>query len=165
MSTPAFRLPAAFTAAHRVTAAEIDAYDHVNNTIYLQWLDRIAWTHSAALGLPIERCLAMRRGMAVRHTRADYLDAALLDDRLLVATWIVASDARLRCTRRFDILRETDGRRLLEAEIDFFCLNLDTGKPARFPPEFTERYRALPEVQSAYAQLPPAVRQLGQWRR
>ncbi len=65
-------------------AEEIDEYEHVNNTVYLQWLDRIAWAHSAALGLPIERCLALRRGMAVRHTRVDYLEAAILGDVLLI---------------------------------------------------------------------------------
>src|SRR5271169_1641186 len=99
---------------HQVTAEEIDEYAHVNNTVYLQWLDRIAWAHSAALGMPLQRCLELRRGMAVRHTRVDYLEAALLGDALLLATWIVACDGRLRCTRRFDILRSADGRRVME---------------------------------------------------
>jgi acyl-CoA thioesterase FadM len=32
-------------ATHRVVAGEIDEYQHVNNTVYLQWLDHIAWAH------------------------------------------------------------------------------------------------------------------------
>ncbi len=155
------RLPGAFTAVRRVAAGEIDEYAHVNNTIYLQWLDSIAWAHSARLGLPLERCLALRRGMAIRHTRVDYLEAALLADTLLIATWIIASDGRLRCARRFEILRVADGKRVLEAEIDFFCLNLDTGKPCRFPREFTEHYAATPEVAAAYSALPGALRRIG----
>ena len=103
--------------------------------------------------------------MAVRHTRLDYLQAALLDDTLLIGTWLVTSDARLRCTRRFDILRGADGARILEAEIDYFSLNLDTGKPCRFPAEFIECYAPLPAVLAAYAALPESQRQLGQWRR
>ena len=155
------RLPAAFTSAHQVVAEEIDEYAHVNNAIYLQWLDGIAWAHSSKLGLPIERCLALRRGMAVRHTRVDYLEAALLGDALLIATWIVACDSRLRCTRRFEILRVIDGRRVLEAEIDYFCLNLDTGKPCRFPREFVDCYAVMPEVAAAIAGLPNALRGIG----
>jgi acyl-CoA thioester hydrolase len=155
------RLPSAFTTQHCVTAEEIDEYQHVNNTIYLQWLDIIAWRHSAELGLPLAHCLALRRGMAVRHTRVDYLEAALLGDNLLVATWLVASDGRLRCTRRFEILRQSDGKRVLDAEIEYFCLNLDTGKPARFPPEFTAHYGVLPDVAAAYGQLPVALRHVG----
>ncbi len=165
MTEKLFRLPAAYTGIHRVVAKEIDEYEHVNNTVYLQWLDRIAWAHSAELGLPIERCLAMRCGMAVRHTRVDYLEAARLEDVLVLATWIVACDDRLRCTRRFEILRAADSKRVLEAEIDFFCLNLDTGKPCRFPPEFTVCYKPLPEVVAAYAELPDASRHIGRWRR
>jgi acyl-CoA thioester hydrolase len=160
-----FRLPAAFTGTHRVIVEEIDEYEHVNNAVYLQWLDRIAWAHSAELGLPLERCLAIRCGMAVRHTRVDYLEAALLDDILVLATWIVASDHRLRCTRRFEILRVADGRRVLEAEIDFFSLNLDTGRPCRFPREFTECYKPRQEVVDAYAELPSASRHIGRWPR
>ena len=148
-----------------MVAEEIDEYQHVNNTVYLQWLDRIAWAHSAALGLPSEHCLELRRGMAVRHTRVDYLEAAILDDVLLIGTWIVASDGRLRCTRRFDILRASDGKRVLEAEIDFFSMNLDTGKPCRFPGEFTVCYAPLPEVVAAYAQLRDELSGVGHWPR
>jgi acyl-CoA thioester hydrolase len=155
------QLPAAFTGTHTVVPEEIDEYAHVNNTVYLQWLDAIAWAHSAKLGLSLEQCLTLRRGMAVRHTRVDYLDAALLDDSLLLATWLVACDGRLWCTRRFEILRIADGKRLLTAEIDYFCMNLDTGKPARFPREFVDCYSVIPEVSAAYGQLPDASREVG----
>jgi acyl-CoA thioester hydrolase len=155
------RLPSAFTSTHRVQPAEIDEYEHVNNAVYLQWLDRIAWEHSAALGMPLDRCLEIRRGMAVRHTRVDYLEAALLGDDLVIATWIVACDGRLRCTRRFAISRAADGKRVLEAEVDYFCLNLDTGKPCRFPQDFAGCYAVLPEVAAAYAALPDALRLVG----
>src|ERR1700676_2317516 len=155
------RLPMSFTGAQRVAAEEIDEYAHVNNTVYLQWLDGIAWAHSAKLGLPLERCLALRRGMAVRHTRVDYLEAALLADTLLIATWIVACDGRLRCTRRFDILRMADGKRVLDAETDYFCLNLDTGNTCRFPREFVECYTVHPDVAAAYATRPDALHRIG----
>jgi acyl-CoA thioester hydrolase len=155
------RLPAAFTGTHQVLPEEIDEYEHVNNTVYLQWLDAIAWAHSAKLGLSLEQCLALRRGMAVRHTRVDYWDAALLGDSLLIATWLVACDGRLRCTRRFDILRIADGKRVLEAEIDYFCMNLDTGKPVRFPREFVACITVMPEVAAAYEELPEALRYVG----
>ena len=158
------RLPSAFTSTHQVVAEEIDEYAHVNNTVYLQWLDGIAWAHSARLGLPLDRCLALRRGMAVRHTRVDYLDAAFLADTLLIATWIVACDGRLRCARRFEILRVADAKRVLEAEIDYFCLNLDTGRPCRFPSEFVENYAVNPQVAAAYAKLPATSRHVGHSR-
>jgi acyl-CoA thioester hydrolase len=159
------RLPAAFTGTRQVMAEEIDEYAHVNNAVYLQWLDHIAWAHSEELGMPLEHCLAIRRGMAVRHTRIDYLEAAVVGDQLLVGTWIVACDGRLRCTRRFDILRIGDGKRILDAEIEYFCLNLDSGKPCRFPQEFVDRYKALPQIVAAYAALPANFQRVGYSRK
>ena len=158
------RLPMAFTLAHCVAPEEIDEYAHVNNAVYLQWLDRVAWTHSAKLGMTLESCLALRRGMAVRHTRIDYLEAAVAGDDLLLATWLVACDGRLRCTRRFEIVRMSDKKRVAEAEIDYFCLNLDSGKPCRFPADFVRCYIVYPEVVAAYEQLPEALRHVGSSR-
>jgi acyl-CoA thioester hydrolase len=89
------------------------------------------------------------------------LEAALLGDRLLLATWLVACDGRLRCTRRFEILRLGDGKRVADAEIEYFCLNLDNGKPCRFPREFTQRYTVMPEVAAAYGRLPRELRHVG----
>ncbi len=165
MSEPSFRLPEPHVMGHRVMADEIDAYNHVNNAVYVRWLDRAAWQHSARLGISIDHCTALRRGMAVRHTRLDYLAAAMLGDQLLIATWIYDSDGRLRCSRRFEILRAADGERVLEAEVDYFCLNLDSGRPARYPAEFTSAYQPPPAVAQAYAELPDAARQLGRWPR
>jgi acyl-CoA thioester hydrolase len=161
LSNPPLRLPLAFTSTHEVVPDEIDEYAHVNNAVYLQWLDRIAWTHAAKLGTPLASCLAMRRGMAVRHTRIDYLEAALVGDTLLLATWLVACDGRLRCTRRFEIVRLGDGKRVADAEIEYFCLNLDTGKPCRFPRVFVESYIVIPEVAAAYRRLPYELRHVG----
>jgi len=161
---PQLRLPLAFTITHQVVPEEIDEYAHVNNAVYLQWLDRIAWTHAAKLGTALADCLAMRRGMAVRHTRIDYLEAALLGDTLLLATWLVACDGRLRCTRRFEIVRLSDGKRVIDAEIEYFCLNLDSGKPCRFPREFVESYKVITEVAAAYSQLPRELQHVGRGR-
>ena len=60
-----------------VRVADIDAYGHVNNSVYLTWLDRCAWSHSAALGMPLAECTRLRRGMAAQRIEIDYLRAAL----------------------------------------------------------------------------------------
>jgi len=54
-----------------------------------------------------------------------------------------------------------DGKRVIDAEIEYFCLNLDTGKPCRFPREFAESYKVIPEVAAAYLQLPHDLRHVG----
>jgi acyl-CoA thioester hydrolase len=123
-----------------VQPEDIDAYQHVNNAVYLTWLDRAAWSHSAALGVPLDHCLSVRRGMAAQRIEVEYLRAALRGDTLQVATWIVGGDARLRAERRFQVRRVSDAVTLARARIDYVCINLDSGRAARMPEHFARAY-------------------------
>lgn len=123
-----------------VVRDDIDAYEHVNNSVYLAWFDRVAWSHSATLGLPLAQCIAMRRGMAAHRTQIDYLRAAVLGDRVCVATWIVSTDHRLRVERRFQVRRAPDGEPLARARTDYVCINLDSGRATRMPELFRRAY-------------------------
>jgi acyl-CoA thioester hydrolase len=124
-----------------VLPEDIDAYEHVNNSVYLSWLDRAAWSHSATLGISLEHCVkTLRRGMAAHHTEIDYLRAAVSGDRVLVGTWIVNTDTKLRVERRFQIRRAANGDTLARARIDYVCINLDSGRAARMPEDFQRAY-------------------------
>ena len=138
--TSCFDLPNPHVLELAVRPEDIDAYDHVNNAVYLTWLDRVAWSHSTALGVPLEHCLTQRRGMAAQRVEIDYLRAALKGDVVCAATWIVSADGRLRAERRFQIRRVADGQTLARARIDYVCINLDTGRAARMPAAFARAY-------------------------
>ena len=150
-----FDLPVPHVIELTVGAADIDAYDHVNNAVYVSWCDRSAWEHSAALGLPLERCLELDRGMAVVRTVIQYLRPALLGEVVHVATWIVPVESRVRVRRRFQIKRMADDTTLARAEIEYVCIELSSGRPTRWPPEFRERYVSRPEVEAAIAGIEP----------
>jgi acyl-CoA thioester hydrolase len=135
-----FDFPAAHVIELSVQPEDIDAYGHVNNAVYLNWLDRVAWSHSASLGVPLERCLALRRGMAAQRIEIEYLRAAVRGDRIRAATWIVSADGRLRAERRFQIVRVPEGTTLARARVDYVCINLDSGRAARMPEMFARAY-------------------------
>jgi acyl-CoA thioester hydrolase len=151
LQQPRLDLPSPHCIDLTVGTADIDAYQHVNNAVYVAWCDRVAWHHSAALGLPIERCLELDRGMAVIRTTIEYLRPALPNDVVTIATWLMPAASRLCVRRRFQILRKTDRVTLARAEIDYACITLSSGKPSRWPPEFQTRYAALPAVLAALA--------------
>src|SRR5438552_1381081 len=115
----AFDLPNPHCIEITVTAEAIDAHNHVNNAVYVTWCDRVAWSHSAALGLPIEHCLKLDRGMAVLRSVIVYLRPALRNEVLTVATWLLPSESRLRVRRRFQIVRTADNLTLARAEIEY----------------------------------------------
>ena len=138
---PLWDFPAPFVLPVTVVANDIDGFGHVNNTVYFRWLTECAWAHSAAVGLPEAACVALRRGMAVRKVDVEILAAAYLDEALLVGNWLTAK-TRLRATRTFQILNPASGVTLLRGCVDYVCVNLDSGRPVRMPPEFEAGYRA-----------------------
>jgi acyl-CoA thioester hydrolase len=139
-------LPAPYLALIAVAPADIDAYEHVNNAVYMTWFDRAAWEHSAALGLPIEKCLQLDRGMAVLRSVISYLRPAVLGDTIRVATWLLPADGKLRVRRRFQVRRDAGEATLARGEIEYACIELSSGRPVRWPSEFRERYVSLDEV-------------------
>jgi acyl-CoA thioester hydrolase len=137
-------------------AGQIDGYGHVNNAVYVAWLDDCAWSHSTTLGLSPAGCVALGRGMAVWRTQINYLAAALAGDEVEIGTWIVANDGRLRIDRRFQLRRRSDQRTLVRALIHYVSLDLTTGRATRMPVSFRERYAVLAQVRAAVAAEPAA---------
>lgn len=133
-------LPSPFTLNLRVTADDIDGLGHANNAVYVSWLERCAWRHSGYLGLDLVEYRRMDRAMAVLRHEIDYLAAAYEDDELVMGTWIVDWDQRLKMNRRFQLIRPSDGATLLRAQTTFVCIELSTGRPKRMPSEFIDGY-------------------------
>jgi len=146
-ATAEWDYPAPYVVTLEVLPDDIDAYDHVNNSVYLSWFDRVAWSHSAALGISLEECVRIRRGMAAHRAEIDYVRAALLGDRVTVGTWIVSTDGKLRVERRFQVRRLPGGETLARARTVYVCINLDSGRAARMPESFSVAY--IPGVHGA----------------
>jgi acyl-CoA thioester hydrolase len=147
-SAPDWDLPEPFFIEVTVGGEAIDSYGHVNNTVYIGWLEQCAWAHSAAMGFSEEKCLEIERGMAVRKLSVEYLAACYEGDRILVGNWLVANDGRLRATRRFQLINETRAEVAMRGEVLYVCMNLATGRPVRMPPEFLVAYQPGVQDQS-----------------
>lgn len=132
--------PTPFVLPLQVQASEIDEFAHVNNAVYVQWMERCAWEHSKHLGLGFAEYQAVDRGMAVLRHEIDYLASAYQDEKLEMATWIVSSDQRLKMDRCFQLVRVSDGVTLLRARTTFVCIELSSGRPKRMPPSFIDGY-------------------------
>lgn len=133
-------LPAPFVLDIVVGAEHIDEFAHVNNAVYVGWLEQCAWAHSRSLGLTLDDYRRFDRGMLVVRHEIDYLAAAREGERLELGTWIVESDGRLSIGRQFQLRRPADEVTLLRARTRFVCAELSSGKPRRMPAEFVERY-------------------------
>ncbi|MGB2247918.1 MAG: acyl-CoA thioesterase [Alcanivorax sediminis] len=124
-----------------VPAESIDVMGHVNNTEYLRFMEQIAWDHTTVLGLGWDLYQKLNRAMVARRTEVDYLAPAFEGEKLVIGTWIVENDERLSITRRYQIIRESDGVTLLRGRTKWVCVALDSGKPRRMPAEFIKGYQ------------------------
>ncbi|MEM7408794.1 MAG: thioesterase family protein [Myxococcota bacterium] len=149
-----WELPSPFAISRIVEAAEVDRLGHVNNAVYLAWCESVAWEHADHVGTGWDAWQRLDRAMAVHAVRLQYLAPAFAADEVRAANWIVRNDGRLRATRRFQIQRTSDGRQLLQGEIDYVCIEISSGKPRRMPSEFLSAYAVLPDVAAAWEARP-----------
>jgi len=138
--TTSWDYPTPFILPVSVQAEDIDSYQHVNNSVYVRWLDECARENSKASGIDPDTASELGYGMAVRDSHITYLAAAYLDDELLVGNWMTKHDGRLRATRQFQIIRPSDDTTVLRATLDYVCINISTGKPSKMPTLFREQY-------------------------
>jgi len=118
----------------------IDGLQHVNNAAYVAWCEEVAWQHSEFLGVSLEDYQELDRAMAIRHSEYDYILSAYEGEKLLIGTWLMASDGRLSMERRFQIVRASDGAVLLRGKWQLVCIEISSGKPRRMPKAFLEAY-------------------------
>jgi acyl-CoA thioester hydrolase len=109
--------------------ADIDALGHVNNAVWIRWMERIAvahWDHDAA---PADRD---RYVWVVTRHEVDYRGNVGAGETVMAETFIPAapSGARFdRCTRFHD----TRGRLLVEARTTWALIDRASGRLSRVP--------------------------------
>ena len=127
-------MPALYEHRHVVQPEEIDELGHANNLAYLRWLQDAALAHSAVQGWPPEAYKQLGLGWVVRSHEITYERSALAGDAVVVKTW-VASFRRASSVRRYDVIRQADGKRLATAATNWAFVDYSTGLPARIPPQ------------------------------
>ncbi len=95
---------AGYSAYFRVRHHEMDVLGHVNNAVYLHYLEQAAIQHSSALGYDTPHLSALGGLFIARRHEIDYLRPAVADDLLQVVTW-AAEMTGARALREYVIVR------------------------------------------------------------
>jgi len=130
MSTTPFEIRVA------VMPADIDEQNHVNNTVYLRWVQEVATAHWQAIASSEAQ---EGIGWVVLRHEIDYKVPACLDDEIVLRTW-VGKATRLTFERFTEILRRSDGQLLSKARTLWCPINAQTGRPVRVPLEVREKF-------------------------
>lgn len=134
--------PSPFTLGIKVAPSDIDGMGHTNNAAYVIWCETCAWKHSESLGLSIKDYQTLDRGVAIQHADYTYYLPSFQNDPLVVATWLISCDGKLRLQRRFQIVNKVNGQTLLRGQWDLVSVILSTGKPTRLPKRYVDTYSA-----------------------
>lgn len=130
MSSPIFEMTV------KVQAADIDGQNHVNNTVYLRWVQNVATAHWESLA-SAEAQDAI--GWVVVRHEIDYKMPANLGDEIVLRTW-VGEASRLKFERFTEILRKSDRRLLAQARTLWVPIDSKTGKPTRVSADVRARF-------------------------
>jgi acyl-CoA thioester hydrolase len=132
-----------FQRTFAVEAHDIDELGHVNNAVYLRWVQEIVTLHwqEVAPNQDKEQLL-----WVVSRHEIDYKSPAMLGDEVLVRTW-VGEVQGLTFERHTTIQRAGDEQFLAQARTLWVPINRQTRRPQRLRPEV----RALFSIEKADA--------------
>lgn len=129
-----------------VPATALDGNGHVNNVVYLQWMQDAALRHARALG-GMDAAQAAAGAWVVRSHHVEYLRPAFAGDRIEVQTW-VAELGRASSLRRYRFLRVSDGAVLVRGETRWAFVDAQTGRPREIPERLRALYPVVPDGQA-----------------
>lgn len=126
-----------------VEDSAIDVNGHVNNVVYIQWMQNVAIQHSASCG---GTAVIDRLGCSwiVRSHNIDYLSPAFAGDRIVASTW-VANFRKVRSLRRYTFSRKDDNVLLAKGATEWVYINSENGRPCTIPEEVKSCFSLLPD--------------------
>ncbi len=127
-----------------VESADIDLMGHVNNTVYLRWVQEVATAHWQTLA---PREAQEQILWVVSRHEIDYKHPALLGDEILLKTWLGIAKG-LHFERHTEIRRTTDDQILAVARTLWIPVNSQTKKPQRLSPQLRALFSAEAEPPS-----------------
>jgi len=128
---------APFEQRRHVEEADLDERAHVNNVVYLRWVQDVATAHWRALAsAEAQERIAW---VALRH-EIDYLSPARLGDEVVVRTWVGTAEGL--SFERFTEVRRAggDGRLLARARTLWCPVDARSGRPHRVSAEVRAQF-------------------------
>ena len=119
-----------------VSPGDIDEQNHVNNTVYLRWVQDVATAHWQAIASPEAQ---KSIGWVVLRHEIEYKNPAGLGDKITLRTW-VGKATRLTFERFTEILRNRERQLLSNARTLWCPINAQTGRPMRVSPEVRSQF-------------------------
>ena len=117
-----------------VSKNDLDDLNHVNNVVYIQWIQKIAKEHWKKLAS--NEILDNYYWVLLEH-QIKYLYPALLDDKIRIKTYIDSTE-EIKSSRIVEIYNNDTNRLLVNSRTIWCLINSKTNKPVRIPDEIRQ---------------------------
>ncbi|BDU73452.1 acyl-CoA thioesterase [Mesoterricola silvestris] len=132
--------PAPYELTLHVLPEDIDQLNHVNNVVYLRWVQEAAIAHWTSQASP--EAQADLFWVVVRH-EIDYKRPALAGDAILARTWVGSTQGRT-FERHTELLRAADRILLARARTLWCPMAMRTGRPTQVSDEVRRAFSMDP---------------------
>lgn len=143
---PRFTLPPpppdVYKLRRRVEWRDLDSARHVNNAVYLNYIEDAGMQVAIHYGWPLARSQSAGWAAVAREHHIEYKHPALLDDELEISTWVTAN-GRATADRYYTITRPRDGLQLIQARTRWVWIDLQSGRPIRIPEDFLHDFAPI----------------------
>lgn len=122
-----FYVMKAFEQTVTVQQQDIDDLNHVNNVVYVQWVQDIASAHWNVLATPD---IKNKYSWVVIKHEIEYFSPAVLHDVLTVKTWVEKSEG-VRSERHVEFYQQANQKLVVRAKTTWCLLDAATMRPRR----------------------------------
>ena len=117
------------------SATDIDELGHVNNTVWVRWVQDIATAHWAAIATPEQTAAYI--WVVVRH-EIDYHGNLSEGESVAARTWVPGEAVGAKFDRHVEFSK--GGRVIVRAKTTWAILDRQSGRPIRVPKAVLERF-------------------------
>ncbi len=127
-----------FTLAFTARPEDIDVMGHVNNAVWVRWMEAIATAHWDAVARPEDRA---RYAWVVTRHEIDYRGNIAEGESVTAETFIPEGPSGARFDRRVDF-RNAAGKVIVSARTTWAMIDVATGRLVRVTPEIAAPFLA-----------------------
>tara|TARA_B110000008_G_scaffold141380_1_gene143076 strand:- start:524 stop:913 length:390 start_codon:yes stop_codon:yes gene_type:complete len=119
-----------------VSKNDLDDLNHVNNVIYIHWVQEIAKKHWKSL---VSNEIIKNYFWILLEHQIKYLSPAFLNDKIRLKTYIEKTDG-VKSNRIVEIYNKDTKKLLVTSKTTWCLINANTGKPNRITEEIKKAF-------------------------
>lgn len=119
-----------------ISKNDLDDLNHVNNVIYIHWVQEIAKEHWKSL---VSNEIIKNYYWVLLEHQIKYLNPALLNDKIMIKTYIEKTEG-IRSNRIVEIYNSNNDKLLVKSKTIWCLINAKTNKPNRITDEIRKAF-------------------------